>query len=362
MIFNKKNIIMLLPIFLLAILAKIYEYKYMDQNAFILINYILTGIYQGALTGYNSVDFPIKVLSIFKFLNLTNPISSGIFCAIVMNTICFFILSCKGKKYKSSEYIFIYITMFILNFTTFDFNKDIIQFWIVLFIYVIITSKIKSNIKKIILVLGVILLESILFRSYYLLIFGLFPIICSLLSELSKKDIAINKKKRKIIINVVLIFLIFYLITYLMQFLSYSSYLELINRRNNLENIDANTMIRNLVSGNGFMSFCINYFINLIRCMIPIELFLKGIKYAAFALYQFYITINIIKALFNLNKNNILSCSFILAYCMTLAASESDFGTFVRHQSVLMIFYLYLIVDNHRKKKIGEEINYERKN
>ncbi|MCD8131589.1 MAG: hypothetical protein LUE16_10010, partial [Lachnospiraceae bacterium] len=91
MYYYKHNATMLLPIFPIAVIAKIYEYNFMGENAFILINYVLRGVNQGILTGTKSLDFPIKVLSLFKFLNLETPLASGIFCAIIMNILVYLI-------------------------------------------------------------------------------------------------------------------------------------------------------------------------------------------------------------------------------------------------------------------------------
>ena len=338
---------MLLVIFLIAIVGKIYEYNFLGDKAFNLINYVLKGIFEGRMTGYKSVDFPVKVLSIFKFLNLTTPVSSGIFCAIVMNIVCFIILLIVNERYNLREYIFIYVTIFILDFTVFDFNKDIIQFWIVLIIYWVVSKDKLTDNKKILITILILLVETVLFRNYYILICGLFPMIFFLMKGISSKE-----RKKKIIFRIILIMVFFFSTVYVMQVLSYSSYIELISRRNNLETIEANTIIRNLILGNSFISFCANYFINLIRCMFPVELCIKGLKYMIFAFYQLYISINIIVSLRNINKTNIIQLSFILAYCMTMAASESDFGTFVRHQSVLLLFYLYIIVQNHYRKAL----------
>ncbi|MBQ7522760.1 MAG: hypothetical protein IJU14_07795, partial [Clostridia bacterium] len=81
------------------------------------------------------------------------------------------------------------------------------------------------------------------------------------------------------------------------------------------------------------------------------EIFTKGIQFVIFTIYELYISLHIILSLRHITKENIVKISFILAYCMMLAASEADFGTFVRHQSVMAIFYLYMITQNNSGRK-----------
>ena len=353
---KKDTFFLILPIFLIAIVAKIYEYCFMEENAFILINYVLNGINNGVMTGYNSIDFPIKVLSVFKSLNLNSPVSSGIFCAIFANIFCFIYFVKNSKTYSFKEYIFIYLSMFILNFTVFDFNKDIIQFIIINIIFFILISNKIKDITKIFIVSLILLLEVIFFRTYYIIIMGLFPISYLILKLTTSKENGKSKRKRKIMLKIIFLFGIFFTIVYVMQYISPTSYDQLINRREVLENIDAATIIKNIIPGYNFSVFCINYFINFIRCLFPIELLIKGLKYIIFAIYQIFLTCNVLKSFSNIEKKDFTIIAFIIAYCATLAASESDFGTYVRHQSVLIFFYLYIISNNIKRSiKINEK-------
>lgn len=343
---SRTAFVMLLAIFPIAIVAKFYEYHYMGSNAFILINYVLRGIYNGILTGRNSLDFPIKILSVFKFLNLNTPRSSGIFCAVIMNILCFLIFLFYKKRYTIDEYVFIYLTMFVLNLMVFDFNKDIIQFCIILILYKLLSIERFDNIQKILVCSGVLLFESIFFRSYYILAGGLTPMIFVMLSGITPQT-----NKKNIALRILCIVIFFFVVIYAMKFISYEAYDELVTRRDNIERLKANTQITNLFKGTSYATFCMNYFVNLIRCLFPLEIFTKGIQFVIFTIYELYISLHIILSLRHITKENIVKISFILAYCMMLAASEADFGTFVRHQSVMAIFYLYMITQNNSGRK-----------
>lgn len=344
----KATFFMCLLIFPIAMIAKIYEYNFMDDDAFIIIGYILNGIKSNTLTGDLSFDFPIKIFSFLRFFSL-DYVSLGIISALLMNIICFIILISNKKTYKRTEYIFIFLTVFILNFTVFDINKDIIQFIIMLIIYRILTCEKISDTKKVIITAAIFLYESLVFRRYYILTSGLFVMIYFLL-----KDIEEKKKRKSIVGKCILIILFFFGTIFIMQYISYDSYIQLIDRRTRLEQIEANTIIRNLIPGNGYGTFCANYLINLFRCLFPVEIASKGAKYIIFTIYQIFISCSLLKSLKRINKNSIVWISVILAYCLTMAASESDFGTFVRHQSVLMFIYLYIIKLNRKQENINE--------
>ena len=133
------------------------------------------------------------------------------------------------------------------------------------------------------------------------------------------------------------------------------AYEQLVLRRSTLlEDIDANTLILNLYPGFSFASFCINYVINLFRILFPLEL-IRKIKYIPFVVYQLYLTYNLFLGLKNNRKEQFVNLSFLLAYTLMLVASESDFGTLVRHQSVLMFSYLYLINSNLSRGELDEK-------
>ena len=347
----RSTFIMLLMVFPIAILAKIYQYNFTGGNNFGIMSYMLDAIYNGTTLEFKSYTFPVKIYSIFSFLGFKTNLAWSIFYTAIF-TIIIFLFLLKYKKYSLKEYIFIYASMFILAWTVMNMNKDLIQLMFLLIIYGICSTKKLSSNAKIFLSATIFLIESLVFREYYILVAGLLVIVYFIISKELKKQ-----EKIRYVRDIVLIFSIFFIGIFLAKFVSLTSYEQLVNRRDHLDQIEeVNTIIENKIPGDSYGIFMLNYLINFIRVCFPIELIGFGIKHAIFFVYQIMITVELIKSLKKLNKNNLVYVAVILAYTIMLVASESDFGTLVRHQSVLLMFYIGMFQNLPRK-----ELDYERK-
>lgn len=347
----KKTFLILLLIFPLAIISKLFQYTFMGKENFIIMDYILSYIPRSDLPLDKSFAFPIQVYRLFSFLPFKTSFEWSMFWAILFSIIIF-VLLLKYRKFSIKEYIFIFSSLFIIDLTVLNMNKDLIQFLVLIIIYGIIKSNLK-DVKKIIIISVIFLFESLVFRAYYILICGLLIMICYIL----KYFIGLNQVKKKSVIKALfLILACMFFGIYLMKYVSFSSYQELINRRDILmnESITAATKIVNLLPGEDYINFMINYFINFLRICFPIELLLKGFQYIPFVIYQFFLTINMFKLIRKTQKNNYILIALLIAHWLTFAASESDFGTLVRHQSILLFIYLDMlkinIGDLHEKK------------
>lgn len=345
--------VMLLMIFPIAAFAKFYQYNFTGGNNFGIMNYMLDGIYNGTNITFKSYTFPIKIYSLFSFIGFKTNLEWSIFYTTIF-TVIIFIFLLKYKKYSLKEYIFIYASMFILAWTVMNMNKDLIQLMFLLIVYTVCSTKKLNNNSKILYSSIIFILESLVFREYYILVAGLSVIVYFIISrQLNNK----NKKENNYIKDLILIFLIFFIGIFIAQFVVPSAYDQLVNRRDHLDLIETvNTIIVNLVPGEGYGNFVINYIINFFRICFPIELIIYGLKHSIFFIYQIMITFSLIKSLKKINENNIVYVSIIIAYTLMLVASESDFGTLVRHQSVLLMFYIAMFQNMPRK-----ELNNENK-
>lgn len=133
-------------------------------------------------------------------------------------------------------------------------------------------------------------------------------------------------------------------------------YNQLINLRysinyNRVDSIDAVTIINDVFPSSSPFFYCINYIINLIRMLFPIELILKGIKYIPFIVYQIYFSVNIIKKLKEKDTvyNNKLFFSIIIAYILTSNLYEPDFGSLIRHETALMLIIFDILIKSEKK-------------
>lgn len=341
----KDTVLCLLIIFPIIILAKYYQFNMLNDNAFGIINRLINWLHTDIIPTDSSYAFPLQFYRLISFLPFKTALEWGIFWSIIMNITFFLIFLRTSSKYSLEEYIFIYSSMFILDVFVFNINKDLVQCLIFLIVFFIINTKL-SNIKKIFLSVLILFIESLCFRPYY--IFGSLTIIITYF-VLDKFNI---KGKNKIIKSLSLIILLVFIMIYLSQFIKPTAYTGLIGRRDTLaEDIEAITVITDWIPGNGYFNYCINYVINLFRMAFPFELLKIGLKYIPFFIYQIYLTFNIIKSLRNINSKNIVNISVIIGYWLMLFASESDFGTLVRHQAILLPFYLGMIRDNINIKK-----------
>lgn len=350
---NKKEyfLIIFIVFIIVAIIAKLYQYCYSSQDNFIIMNYILRGINDGVMTGKASFDFPIIVYSQLKWLGFKTNIEWSIFWCIIGNLIIFLRLSHSLKNYSILNLIYICATMFILDFTVFNANKDMIQFIFSFICLMILTSHKLHKFMKVTLCSLVLLIESIFFRDYYILAFGMFIAIYFLF------EIFFNKKKfnkkRNVLAFIFLIMLTFFTGVLLSSIVAPDMFQKLISRRDTLEMIEANTIIRNIFKGEGYIDFVGNYLLNMIRMCFPFEIIGKGALMLIFCIYQTALSIFFIFKLKNVNRENVLIYTYIIAFMLTMFSAESDFGTFTRHESIMFFFFLELECKNknvYRKK------------
>lgn len=342
--YNRNTFFSLLLIFPIAAISKWYQYNYQAGHGFGIMNYIKGIVDTGNFMGVNSYDFPAKFYSFFKFMGFSTNLQWSIFFTVIFSIIMFLFLL-KYKTYNFKELIYIYASMFIMCWTVMNANKDLIQLIFMLIIYSICSSKI-SNTKKISISAAIFIFESLVFREYYILVAGLSMLVYLIINKELK-----NNGKKKIIRNIFIVLLFFFIAIFACKYIIPSSYDDLINRRNSLDNFDnVTTIIQNKIPGGSYPVFILNYLINFFRILLPIEIILYGPKYMIFIVYQLMTTFVLVKSFKNLNKKNICYLAIVIAYTMMMVASESDFGTLVRHQSVLLMFYLSLFKESSTVK------------
>lgn len=254
----------------------------------------------------------------------------------------------KCKKVSIANSAFIIVTIVFLNIYILRISKDYIQFLIWTLIYYTLRIK-EHNKTKTIITFIIFLLEAIYFRSYYIIIGLLFIFIYKYLSSESKKDIKIGKILLIVAISITLSL-------FALQKISPFAYDQIINMRYYQNSFrensgDANTAINDLIKSKSPIFYCANYVINLVRILFPIELIMKGIKYIPFIIYQIYFSINIMKRLKGINKNNIFNISILLSYLLVSNLFEPDFGSVIRHEVALFFILIDIILGDKKNEK-----------
>jgi hypothetical protein len=357
---SKKTIFFLLQIFSLAILTKYLQYKVLPEKYFYDSKFILSlmdGNYIADKT-YNMTAYIFDKINIFHFYKLEQW---SIFFAIIFNVIIFVILFKRKKNYTFSQFIFIYASTVLLNIYVFNLGKDIIQFCVFLLIYMIlINTKIKNK-KKLIFILAILIIEALTYRVYY----GIMAIILLtiyLIYVIFIKNKKLNNNNNNYAFKIILLCFIFFLMeVFFISIVSKKNYTSIVYARSSVNvyrdfDTDAVTIIKEPLGENDtFIKFVGNYCINSIRMAFPLELLSKGVKYIPFVFYQIYIIYIFIRELKKINDRNILLISTFLSYFMISVIFEPDFGSFIRHESAMILILIELSNESINRKLLKEK-------
>ena len=279
-----------------------------------------------------------NAIVIFRLLNfggLTNYTQFEIFISIIWNIILLVLIFSIKDKLSLKEFIFLALSVIVLN----------LYF---LIIFYILNSGKKSGIKKYYLVIGVIVFAAISFRVYYFLIV-LFMIVIHILF----KVFILNKKKVKtkdIIFILLIIGLTYFLFLNYMKTAMPTEYRELLRVR--LRASAARSDMRSIFMSRDLVIFTIDYLIMIVRMLFPVELFILGVKYIPYIIYQLIITFYVIKGIKNVKKNSHnknIALYVYLGFVFASATFEPDFGSWVRHETVA--FPVMVIISDLSRKE-----------
>lgn len=349
-VYKKDTFYLCACIFILSIIIKIFQFTFLPDKYF-YDSYHILDLMNGNYIADKAYNYTAKIFDSINIFNLSSLLEWSILLSTIFTTIIFLFII-KKEKYTLSQYIFIYANIALLNIYVFNLSKDIIQFVYFLIIYIICTRKKITNLKKIILISIVLLYEALNFRVYYGLMALLIWTLYFIYKYLNTKNIS-----RKLLKLIIYGFICFFLEVFIVQLVSYENYQAIIEARSSVNiarigSTDANTMINDLLGYNtNFFLFIGNYIINTFRLMIPIELLKKGIKYIPFIAYQLFITKNILKIEKKITQENILIILSIISFLMISIIFEPDFGSFIRHESTMVLFWLEIncILNNNKE-------------
>lgn len=294
--------------------------------------------------------------NVFSFLNILNFHSmvewSFALGVVLTSLISLFIF--QNCVLDITQEVFWLCCIVLLNIYVFNIGKDSIQFCFFYISYLVTMTHLSKNIKMIIIFI-IFYIESIYFRSYFILV-SVFFIAISLLTfrtQLSYRKIKVSSYYFYILL-IVYAFLIISSIAFPDQYDDVANVRAGVNEGRESA-ADAATLISNVIPGNTLIIALINYPINAIRMIFPIELLLKGITYIPFVLFQIIATIFFIrysKDILNrtiVDSTNILLYSIYLAFLLTSFFFEPDFGSWVRHEMASFPVFQYLFFSKYCK-------------
>ena len=344
-------IVILIP---LTIICKILQFtvlpdKYFYDSARMLSMSTGSDSMQAWGDAYEVVADLFRALNILNFTTLQEWAYS---LAFIFGIVLILMLS-RIDEPDNLQLFFIICSIGLLNIYIFNISKDVIQYGIFFLMYLVIINKRIPKLLKIVGAFFIFYWESTFFRSYYILMGVLFIILYTIIKVVQLKIKVVNKKISIAIF--IIIFATMYILIYSSQFISYEDYETLINIRYTATNVEAVSAINNWIDDRGsFTLYMVNYIINSIRMMFPIELLLNGFFYIPFVIYQIFILYYLVKTIKGLNReteeNIILSLSVFIAYLLVSFTFEPDFGSFVRHESATFPV-LHLMVLNKENYK-----------
>ena len=355
----KSNIsIILLSIFPFTAFVKFIQFNFLPDKFFYDGNHILSIMQQDYLyfiqsDSYNNTALLFKSINIFNFDSL---LEWSILISFFADVYLLLFLSNK-KILNLRQIISLYCMLGLLNIYVFNLSKDIIQFTVFVIIGAVLGSSRKKQV-KIVFVSIILFAESILYRSYYILTALFFIAISVIIPHIIKNEKQKISNFKKIFILAALLFAALHIFLDVSQILLPDEYNELILIRHKLTarrvgDSDAQTLIVNLIEDNGnHFLFVINYFINAIRIMLPIELLPRGLYYFPFFIFQILCTFSLLECIAKFNKlseNTRLAFYIMCAYYLVAFLFEPDFGSFVRHEAATFPVLYYLVVEKKER-------------
>ncbi len=336
------QIFFILMILFVSILMQIFFIPRLPNKYFYDSTGILS-IVNGTAYGYfdASYVFTGKFFSIINIFNFTT-FSQWAYLLTILLSIITIIYLLRFERITVTDMIFIYLTIALANMYLFRISKELIQllFWIIMYLYI------RKGGRNPYPLLIIYIIEGMVFRVYYYAI-GIVTMLIYLLMSKGKKN--------NIIKIIVYSSIICFLGLVVLKNISPSSYNYLLNLRilinqNRLESYDAITIINDWITNNGsVIVFMINYVINFIRMIFPIELVTKGIKYIPFIIYQLYLIISLIRITAYVIKQKkekyYIYIAIIFGYMAIANLFEPDFGSLIRHEVTLYVIYLELFID-----------------
>lgn len=330
---------LMITVFIKCFQEKIFSPKYFADSYHILLNMVGKGgtdpTYTFTANFFNIVNFwGFSSLKEWRFL------ITLIFFPITIYNVW------KGREYSYFDYVFILLSIILIDIYVFNLSKDIIQFIFFLMIGLVLSSKKTTDTKKIFKICLILMFESLYFRVYYALLGILIVTLYIINSFISEKNLF------KFILTA---FAAFFLEVLVLSVLSPENYDSLINARFSVniwrgQDINAVTIINEPFGQNtNFFKFIGNYMINFIRFLFPVELLIKGPKYIGFVLYQFIIVRYLNESRKKLENDNSLVFIVFISYIMVSVIFEPDFGSLVRHEAATLPILLLMIQNNYQK-------------
>jgi hypothetical protein len=153
-----------------------------------------------------------------------------------------------------------------------------------------------------------------------------------------------NKVEKKDIVFILLVYAIVYsLVIIYCQYFNQEAYDAFMYFNQRVTT--ATTDLASIFHSNFLPIIAVDYLLLVVRMLFPIELIRFGPQYMLYAVYQMMVSYFVIKAILNLKKNHQIKNMALYLYIGFLFASatfEPDFGSWVRHEAVVLPIILII--------------------
>ncbi len=306
------------------------------------------------LIGYQNSDASNNaayILQIFKYLGAESFEDFEIFITIFWNIgLLILLFTSTNKGLSIWQQCFIYMSIGVLNIWDFCLAKEPIQMLYFVAIYcILILERLDINL-KFPLCVSVIVLACITYRYYYILI-ALFIVYSFFILE---KIIIKNKKSgfKNFMLVILLYGILYFVMMNVLKIISPEDFSVFMYFSNKVTT--ATTDMAGIFKSSNLIIITIDYLILVLRMLFPLELVRFGFQYALYAVYQIIISIYIVRAIINLKNNSKIKNYALYVYIGFLFGSatfEPDFGSWVRHEAVVLpIIFLIANINNFFEK------------
>jgi len=296
-------------------------------------------------------DANMLAVKMFGFLHTIFGIRSyagfEIAISIIFNCIVLLLFLKMKHRFTIFESVFLLFSLASLNMFAFCLSKEPVQmlFFIGIFI-VLIFSSLKIS-TRYLWALAVVFVSGFMFRSYYFFMV-IFVILYGVIFPFLERTDQSRRKGGTIcyLATPFLISVIFYLLMLLVAKAFFPSvYAEVVRVRTRIL-LDVNTAISILFTYNTPFGVMLNYMSTFIRMLFPLELILKGVYYIPYIPYQLLLTYILIRATLDFRSlHGIARLALYMQWGFVACSAmfETDFGSWLRHETVTFILYAIII-------------------
>ncbi|RYQ14835.1 hypothetical protein PG2083B_1669 [Bifidobacterium pseudolongum subsp. globosum] len=306
----------------------------------------------GALSSWTgSYQTTAEVFDFINILKLNSMLEWSIVLGLIFTTFIsiFIFTNCEFDFYQE---LFWLCCIVLLNIYVFNIGKDLIQFCFFFTSFLIAKSNLSTSI-RVISISILFYIESVYFRSYFILVVVFFVAIIILTMKMRS-----NNTKAKPRTYYFYILLTVYVFLIMSSVLFPEQYEDVTNVRAGVNDgregsADAATLISNVIPGNSLLIALINYPINALRMLIPLELLIKGVAYIPFVVFQLFATFYLVqysKGILNKSitgSHNYIIYSIYLSFLLTSFFFEPDFGSWVRHEMAAFPVFQFLFFSKY---------------